>query len=43
MDFPRPRTLEMSYAPAFAELVQALRMRIAHARTDHDTESGADR
>ena len=45
VDFPRPRTLEMSYSPAFAELVQALRMRIAHARTDHDTDTapGAQR
>lgn len=33
VDFPRPRTLEMSYAPEFASLVQALRMRIAEART----------
>jgi NitT/TauT family transport system ATP-binding protein len=31
--FDRPRTLEMSYAPEFATLVQQLRMRIAHART----------
>jgi NitT/TauT family transport system ATP-binding protein len=29
--FARPRTLEMSYAPEFATLVQQLRMRIAHA------------
>jgi len=28
----RPRTLEMSYAPEFATLVQQLRMRIAQAR-----------
>ena len=33
VDFPRPRTLEMSYAPEFASLVQGLRMRIAEART----------
>jgi NitT/TauT family transport system ATP-binding protein len=41
--FERPRTLEMSYAPAFASLVQQLRMRIAQARTDGDAhaESGA--
>ncbi|MFA9438787.1 ABC transporter ATP-binding protein [Uliginosibacterium sp. sgz301328] len=32
VDFPRPRNVEMSYAPAFSELVQALRMRIAEAR-----------
>ena len=31
--FARPRTLEMSYSPEFATLVQQLRMRIAHART----------
>ena len=41
VDFPRPRTLEMSYAPPFAELVQALRMRIAHARTDTAPLTGA--
>ncbi|OVZ59055.1 nitrate ABC transporter ATP-binding protein [Pigmentiphaga sp. NML080357] len=35
--FPRPRTLEDSYAPEFATLVQELRMRIAHARTESDT------
>lgn len=34
--FDRPRTLEMSYAPEFATLVQQLRMRIAAARTDGD-------
>lgn len=34
--FVRPRTLEMSYAPEFASLVQQLRMRIAKARTDSD-------
>lgn len=34
--FARPRTLEMSYAPEFASLVQQLRMRIAEARTDGD-------
>jgi NitT/TauT family transport system ATP-binding protein len=33
VDFPRPRTLELSYAPEFATLVQQLRMRIAEART----------
>lgn len=34
--FARPRTVEMSYAPEFAALVQQLRMRIAHARRDGD-------
>jgi NitT/TauT family transport system ATP-binding protein len=34
--FARPRTLELSYAPEFASLVQQLRMRIAKARTDSD-------
>jgi len=33
VDFARPRTLETSYAPEFATLVQQLRMRIAEART----------
>lgn len=32
--FARPRTVEMSYAPEFASLVQALRRRIAEARSD---------
>ncbi len=36
VEFPRPRTLEMSYAPEFASLVQSLRMRIAEARTASD-------
>ena len=40
--FDRPRTLEMSYAPAFATLVQQLRMRIAQARTDSDAAANAD-
>ena len=35
--FARPRTLEMSYSPDFAMLVQQLRMRIAQARTEGDT------
>jgi NitT/TauT family transport system ATP-binding protein len=35
--FDRPRTLEMSYAPEFATLVQQLRMRIAEARIGADT------
>ena len=34
--FARPRTLEMSYSPEFATLVQQLRMRIAQARTPGD-------
>jgi len=34
LDFPRPRTIEGSYAPAFATLVQQLRMRIAEARSE---------
>jgi NitT/TauT family transport system ATP-binding protein len=33
VSFERPRTLEASYAPEFATLVQQLRMRIAQART----------
>jgi NitT/TauT family transport system ATP-binding protein len=32
--FERPRTVAMSYAPEFSELVQQLRMRIAHARSE---------
>jgi NitT/TauT family transport system ATP-binding protein len=36
--FARPRTLEASYAPEFAALVQRLRMRIAEARTEPATE-----
>ena len=40
--FDRPRTLEMSYAPEFAALVQQLRMRIAKARQDGDeVDSGS--
>ncbi|WP_425260059.1 ABC transporter ATP-binding protein [Rubrivivax sp. RP6-9] len=39
--FERPRTLEMSYAPEFATLVQQLRMRIAHARTPGTPEEQA--
>ena len=34
--FVRPRTLESSYAPEFAALVQQLRMRIAEARRSGD-------
>ncbi len=34
--FARPRTLESSYAPEFATLVQQLRMRIAQARRGGD-------
>jgi NitT/TauT family transport system ATP-binding protein len=37
--FARPRTLEMSYAPEFATLVQQLRMRIAHARTPVESDA----
>ncbi|MFM0158046.1 ABC transporter ATP-binding protein [Paraburkholderia sediminicola] len=33
VSFARPRTLETSYAPEFASLVQQLRMRIADARS----------
>jgi len=38
----RPRTLETSYAPEFAALVQQLRMRIAEARTGADADADAD-
>jgi NitT/TauT family transport system ATP-binding protein len=34
--FDRPRTLESSYSPEFATLVQQLRMRIADARRESD-------
>ena len=34
--FARPRTLESSYSPEFASLVQQLRMRIADARREGD-------
>jgi NitT/TauT family transport system ATP-binding protein len=37
--FARPRTLESSYSPEFATLVQDLRMRIAHARSPSDAET----
>lgn len=40
--FVRPRTLESSYSPEFATLVQQLRMRIAHARSPSDTEATAE-
>ena len=36
--FARPRTLEGSYAPEFATLVQQLRMRIAQARVPTETD-----
>jgi NitT/TauT family transport system ATP-binding protein len=39
--FARPRTLESSYSPEFATLVQQLRMRIAQARTDADAAAAA--
>ena len=42
VDFPRPRTLEMSYSPEFASLVQQLRMCIAHARTDDAAAAPAE-
>lgn len=32
IDFPRPRTLEMTFSPAFSEIVQHLRMQISDAR-----------
>lgn len=34
VEFARPRTLESSYGPDFTALVQALRMSIAHVRSD---------
>ncbi len=34
VEFARPRTLESSYEPDFTSLVQALRMSIAHVRSD---------
>jgi NitT/TauT family transport system ATP-binding protein len=37
--FARPRTLEMSYSPEFASLVQQLRMQIAHARTPVESDA----
>ena len=37
--FARPRTLESSYSPEFATLVQQLRMRIADARRDADADA----
>jgi NitT/TauT family transport system ATP-binding protein len=37
--FERPRTLEKSYSPEFASLVQQLRMCIAQARTEDDPTS----
>ena len=39
--FARPRTLEMSYAPEVSALVQALRLRIAEARTAGDQAASA--
>ncbi|MDB5939704.1 MAG: Spermidine/putrescine import ATP-binding protein potA [Polaromonas sp.] len=39
--FARPRTLESSYSPEFATLVQQLRMRIADARRDGDATMSA--
>lgn len=40
--FARPRTLQMSYSPEFATLVQQLRMRIAHARQEGEGPAHAD-
>jgi NitT/TauT family transport system ATP-binding protein len=39
--FERPRTVETSYAPEVAALVQALRLRIAAARADEPLAEGA--
>ena len=39
--FARPRTLEMSYSPDFATLVQQLRMRIAQARAPGAAQTAA--
>jgi NitT/TauT family transport system ATP-binding protein len=39
--FARPRTLETSYSPEFATLVQQLRMRIAHVRSPEDDAASA--
>jgi NitT/TauT family transport system ATP-binding protein len=33
VDFPRPRTLDMTYVPAFVDLMLHLRMQIADARS----------
>jgi NitT/TauT family transport system ATP-binding protein len=40
--FARPRTIEDSYAPEMAALVQALRLRIAQARADDQGAGSAD-
>ncbi len=40
--FGRPRTIEASYAPEMAALVQALRMRIAEARSQEDSEQSQE-
>jgi NitT/TauT family transport system ATP-binding protein len=40
--FARPRTIEDSYAPEMAGLVQALRLRIAQARADDPTQGAHD-
>lgn len=39
--FGRPRTIQASYAPEMAALVQALRMRIAEARSQEDSSEHA--
>jgi len=40
--FARPRTLESSYSPEFASLVQQLRMRIAQARSSDDQAAAVE-
>ena len=37
----RPRTIQASYAPEMAALVQGLRMRIAEARSQEDSSEHA--
>ena len=34
VDFARPRSIEMSYAPEFSELIQELRSTISHANIE---------
>lgn len=41
VEFARPRTLESSYEPDFTSLVQALRMSIAHVRSDASKPAAA--
>ena len=33
IDLPRPRELDVTYSPAFADIVQGLRRHIVHARS----------